>query len=136
MLKIYREYLSIKNLFLSPNSVIHYFFSGKEFEHLIDSHGPEHVTGLMQKVISALEHLERFAAEADSEETTIESLRATIMHLEMGEVKKNEEKHRQAKVLKRERDNIKRGLSYALYEELLEKSSDVWVQNFGSSPIP
>ena len=35
------------------------YLSGKEFERLIDSHGPEHVTELMQKVISALEHLEQ-----------------------------------------------------------------------------
>ena len=71
---------------------------GKEFEHLIDSHGPEHVTCLMQKVISALEHLERFAAASDAEEATIENLRATITHLELEEVKKNEEKHRHSKV--------------------------------------
>merc|ERR1719154_309110 len=31
---------------------------GKEFEHLIDQHGAEQVTSLMQKVISALEHVE------------------------------------------------------------------------------
>ena len=35
--------------------------TGKEFEVLIDSHGPEHVTPLMQKVISALEDLEKLA---------------------------------------------------------------------------
>ena len=75
-----------------------HFFPGKEFEHLIDSHGPDHVTGLMQKVISALEHLERFAGEADAEEATLEGLRTTITHLEMEGVKKNEERQRHAKV--------------------------------------
>ena len=77
------------------------FLLGKEFERLIDSHGPEHVTSLMQKVISALEHLERFAANSDSEEATIENLRATITHLELEQIKKNEEKHRHSKVLVR-----------------------------------
>ena len=35
----------------------------------------------MQKVISALEHLERFAAEADAETDTMDQLRSTINHL-------------------------------------------------------
>jgi hypothetical protein len=54
-------------------------FAGKEFEVLIDSHGPEHVTGLMQKVISALEHLEELSAEKESENQLVENLKATIM---------------------------------------------------------
>ena len=74
-------------------------FPGKEFEQLIDSHGPDHVTSLMQKVISALEHLERFAGASDAEEATLEDLRATITHLELEEIKKNEEKHRHSKVI-------------------------------------
>ena len=65
---------------------------------MIDSHGPEHVTSLMQKVISALEHLEKFAAAGDTEEATIEHLRATITHLELEQIKKTEEKHRHSKV--------------------------------------
>ena len=71
---------------------------GKEFELVIDSHGPEHISGLMQKVISALEHLERFAAEADAEEENMEQLRSTITHLEREEAKKNEERQRITKV--------------------------------------
>ena len=68
--------------------------SGKEFERLIDSHGPEHVTELMQKVISALEHLEQFAATSDSERDTIECLQRTVTHLELEEAKKVEERQR------------------------------------------
>ena len=70
------------------------FLSGKEFERLIDSHGPEHVTELMQKVISALEHLEQFASSADSERDTIECLQRTVTHLELEEAKKVEERQR------------------------------------------
>lgn len=72
--------------------------SGKEFEVLIDSHGPEHVTQLMQKVISALEHLEKLAGSSDVERETIENLRTTISHLELEDTKKNEERQRNAKV--------------------------------------
>ena len=76
-----------------------YFFSlGKEFELVIDSHGPDHVSGLMQKVISALEHLERFAADSDAEEDALEQLRRTVSHLEREEAKRNEERQRVATV--------------------------------------
>ena len=75
-----------------------FFFSGKEFEVLIDSHGPDHVTQLMQKVISALEHLERMSAARDNECETIENLQTTISHLELEDLKKNEERQRNAKV--------------------------------------
>lgn len=73
-------------------------FSGKEFEVLIDSHGPEHVTQLMQKVISALEHLEKLSGSCDAERETIENLRTTISHLELEDTKKKEETQRNAKV--------------------------------------
>ena len=52
----------------------------------------------MQKVISALEHLESLSATRDQEKETIENLRTTISHLEIEDTKKNEEKHRNAKV--------------------------------------
>ena len=48
----------------------------------------------MQKVISALEHLEQFAASADSERDTIECLQRTVTHLELEEAKKVEERQR------------------------------------------
>ncbi len=65
---------------------------------MIDSHGPDHVSGLMQKVISALEHLERFAADSDAEEDALEQLRRTVSHLEREEAKRNEERQRVATV--------------------------------------
>ena len=74
------------------------FFTGKEFEVLIDSHGPEHVTQLMQKVISALEHLEKLSSTRDRETETIDNLRTTISHLELEDTKKNEERQRNSKV--------------------------------------
>lgn len=71
---------------------------GKEFEAVIDSHGPDHVSALMQKVISALEHLELFAAGGDAQEDALDRLRATVSHLERGEARKIEERHRLTKV--------------------------------------
>ena len=38
----------------------------QEFEELIDLHGPDQVTQLMQKVISALEQLEVFPTSSSS----------------------------------------------------------------------
>ena len=80
------------------SSRIYDFVLGKEFEVLIDSHGPEHVTPLMQKVISALEDLEKLASTRDQEKETIDSLKTTISHLEIEDTKKKEETQRNAKV--------------------------------------
>ena len=71
---------------------------GKDFEKLIDSHGPDHVKDLMQKVINALEHLERSSSEMDSEKSTIDCLQNTITHLELEDNKKLEERQRNARV--------------------------------------
>lgn len=57
------------------------FLIGKEFEALIDSHGPDHVTGLMQKVIHALEHLEQLTSEKEIENQHVENLKSTITRL-------------------------------------------------------
>ena len=73
-------------------------FSGKEFETLIDSHGPDHVKQLMQKVISTLEHLEKLACDKDKENCTIDSLQNIVTHLELEENKKQEERQRNARV--------------------------------------
>ena len=91
-----RQISELQQLFF--NLYLCIFFSGKEFEVLIDSHGPDHVTQLMQKVISALEHLERMSAARDNECETIENLQTTISHLELEDLKKNEERQRNAKV--------------------------------------
>ncbi len=77
---------------------LNYRFLGKEFELVIDRHGADNVSGLMQKVICALEHLEKFSADADREDDTIEQLRNTVKHLEREEAKKIEEKHKVARV--------------------------------------
>jgi hypothetical protein len=53
----------------------------------------------MQKVISALEHLERHSSLRDQEHETIETLRTTISHLELEDNKKNEERQRNCKVI-------------------------------------
>ena len=45
-------------------------------------------------MISALEHLEQFAATSDSERDTIECLQRTVTHLELEEAKKIEERQR------------------------------------------
>ena len=88
----------------------------QEFEELIDLHGPDQVTQLMQKVISALEQLEVFPSSSsnrkqiqnatfdqvlvqrnDSELLMIEELRRTIEHLEHEDNKKTEERHKYAR---------------------------------------
>merc|ERR1719154_218633 len=66
---------------------------GKEFEHLIDQHGAEQVTSLMQKVISALEHLE--------------ILRKTIEHLEHEETKKADERLKYARDIEQVEEHYK-----------------------------
>ena len=72
--------------------------TGKEFETLIDSHGPDHVKQLMQKVINALEHLEKLACDKDKEHSTIDSLQNIVTHFELEENKKLEERQRNARV--------------------------------------
>jgi hypothetical protein len=74
------------------------FFAGKDFESLIDSHGPDHIQQLMQKVINALEQLEKLASEKDKENTDIDSLQNMVAHLELEDGKKQEERQRNARV--------------------------------------
>jgi hypothetical protein len=50
-------------------------FSMQEFEEIIDHEGAERVTSLMQKVITALEHLEVLVQKNDTELLLIEDLR-------------------------------------------------------------
>ena len=65
---------------------------------MIDSHGPDHVQQLMQKVINALEQLEKLASEKDKENTAIDSLQNMVAHLELEDNKKQEERQRNARV--------------------------------------
>jgi len=80
---------------------------GKEFEELIDSHGAEHITCLMQKVISALEHLEDLVQKNDSERTVIDDLKKTIEHLEHEDTKKIEERKKYVSDIEQIEDHYK-----------------------------
>jgi len=80
---------------------------GKEFEELIDHHGAEQVTSLMQKVISALEHLEVLVQKNDSELILIEDLKKTIEHLEHEDTKKNDERHKYARDIEQVEEHFK-----------------------------
>lgn len=80
---------------------------GREFEALIDSHGADHITGLMQKVISALEHLEALSGERDAEAATIDKLQSQVKHLELEDSKKVEERQRNAKELEQVEEHYK-----------------------------
>ena len=79
----------------------------QEFEELIDHHGAEQVTSLMQKVISALEHLEVLVQKNDSELILIEDLKKTIGHLEHEDTKKNDERHKYARDIEQVEEHFK-----------------------------
>jgi len=80
---------------------------GKEFEELIDLHGPDQVTQLMQKVIAALEQLEVLVQRNDGELLLIEELRRTIEHLEHEDTKKSEERVRYARDIEQVEEHFK-----------------------------
>ena len=88
-----------------------YIFNKKidfqEFEQLIDQHGAEEVTSLMQKVISALEHLEQLVHHNETEMQTIEDLRKTIEHLEHEETKKADERVKYARDIEQVEEHYK-----------------------------
>ncbi|OON13455.1 hypothetical protein X801_10773, partial [Opisthorchis viverrini] len=56
---------------------------GKEFEAIIDRHGPDSVSSLMPKVISVLEELEDFASRFDSEGRELVTLQLAVRRLEL-----------------------------------------------------
>ena len=74
----------------------------QEFEQLIDQHGAEQVTSLMQKVISALEHLEVLVQHNEAEQEVIEDLNKTIEHLEHEESKKADERIKYARLMQQQ----------------------------------
>jgi len=80
---------------------------GKEFEILIDQHGAEQVTQLMQKVISALEQLELLVQKNDSELLLIEDLRKTIEHMQHEDNKKVEASHKYARDIEQVEEHFK-----------------------------
>ena len=71
----------------------------------------------MQKVISALEHLEQFAASSDSEKDTIECLQKTVTHLELEEAKKIEERQRNDLELQQIEEHYKQETRYGFYRD-------------------
>ncbi|XP_050441129.1 RILP-like protein homolog isoform X2 [Adelges cooleyi] len=67
---------------------------GREFESMMDAYGTDAITGLMPKVVNALEQLEMLAMKNERENTTVDDLRATIQQLEMDKQERAEEKLR------------------------------------------
>ncbi|XP_057341123.1 RILP-like protein homolog isoform X3 [Microplitis mediator] len=67
---------------------------GKECEKLIDLFGAEAVTGLMPKVINALELLENLATKNEREITTVQELTSRISQLENDKIGKAEDRQR------------------------------------------
>lgn len=71
---------------------------GKEFEKIIDCFGPDALTGLMPKVITALEHLEILATKNERENSNIQDLQAKILKLESDKLEKAEDRVRYERV--------------------------------------
>ena len=65
---------------------------GKEFEKIIECFGADAVTGLMPRVINALEHLEKLTSRHETTEGCIQELRTTIAHLENEKIGKAEDR--------------------------------------------
>lgn len=89
----------------------------QEFEQLIDQHGAEQVTSLMQKVISALEHLEILVQNNETELQMIEDLRKTIEHLEHEETKKADERLKYARDIEQVEEHYKVRIYYLFASE-------------------
>ncbi|XP_060877174.1 RILP-like protein homolog isoform X1 [Metopolophium dirhodum] len=83
---------------------------GREFESIIDAYGTDAITGLMPKVVSALEQMEILAMKNERENTTVDDLRATIQQLEMDKQERTE-------------DRIK-------YEKEMEQIEDKWREDY------
>lgn len=71
---------------------------GKEFEKIIDCFGTETVTGLMPKVITALEHLEVLASKNERVNSNVQELEAKIQKLESDKLEKAEDRIRYERV--------------------------------------
>ncbi|XP_011304712.1 RILP-like protein homolog isoform X1 [Fopius arisanus] len=67
---------------------------GKECEKLIDIFGTDAITGLMPKVINALELLENLATKNEREITTVQELTTKISQLENDKIGKAEDRQR------------------------------------------
>ncbi|VVC26586.1 Hypothetical protein CINCED_3A015926 [Cinara cedri] len=83
---------------------------GREFESIIDAYGTDAITGLMPKVVTALEQMEMLAMKNERENTTVEDLRATINQLEIDKQERTE-------------DRIK-------YEKEMEQTEEKWREDY------
>lgn len=72
---------------------------GREFESLIDAYGTDAITGLMPKVVTALEQMEILAMRNERENTTVDDLRSTIQQLEMDKQDRTEDRIKYEKVI-------------------------------------
>lgn len=71
---------------------------GKEFEKIIDCYGSDALTGLMPKVITALEQLEVLATKNERENSNIQDLQAKVLKLESDKLEKAEDRLRYERV--------------------------------------
>ncbi|XP_060853864.1 RILP-like protein homolog isoform X2 [Rhopalosiphum padi] len=83
---------------------------GREFESIIDTYGTDAITGLMPKVVSALEQMELLAMKNERENTTVDDLRSAIQQLEMDKQERTE-------------DRMK-------YEKEMEQIEDKWREDY------
>ncbi|TGZ73925.1 hypothetical protein CRM22_001230, partial [Opisthorchis felineus] len=70
---------------------------GKEFEAIIDRHGPDSVSSLMPKVINVLEELEDFASRFDSEGRELVTLQLAVRRLELEKCERANDRTRSEK---------------------------------------
>lgn len=71
---------------------------GREFESIMDAYGTDAITGLMPKVVNALEQMEILALKNERENTTVDDLRATIQQLEVDKQERTEDRIKYEKV--------------------------------------
>jgi len=71
---------------------------GREFEAIMEAYGTDAITGLMPKVVAALEQMEMLAMNNERENTTVDDLRATVRQLEMDKQERTEDRIKYEKV--------------------------------------
>lgn len=72
---------------------------GKEFESIINKHGPYSVSNLMSKVIVVLEELEDFVTHFGLEKREINTLQSMVHRLESEKSERNRDNARREKVI-------------------------------------
>lgn len=81
---------------------------GREFEKLINLHGSELLQGLMPKVVSTLELLEKISIQSEQERTTVQDLHNTISLLEHEKREKANDRLRYEKEIEQLEENWKK----------------------------